>query len=238
LRHFVEAAEAEKRTLVVGQTAERVPAGEAFVTRMEAEKGIANHINRLVLDEVDCDLVRSWVEAGPGRAPDYSLIALDGPYPDELFEDIVDLRQVMNTAPRDDLDMEDMKFTSEHARQWEKSMIASGTERWGLFARHDPTGTLAGYTEVFYNSKLPQTVGQGDTAVRPEHRGHALGKWLKAAMIRRVLEERPEAKDIRTGNADSNDAMLGINHQLGFRPFEASMVWQVPVEKVRAYLDG
>ena len=57
-------------------------------------------------------------------------------------------------------------------------------------------------------------------------------------MLERILRERPEAVDVRTGNADSNDAMLGINHALGFKPYIAQANWQVPVEKVKAYLDG
>jgi mycothiol synthase len=57
-------------------------------------------------------------------------------------------------------------------------------------------------------------------------------------MIQRIFDERPDVEDVRTGNADSNDPMLGINRQLGFKPFVSDYIWQVPVERVRAYLDG
>lgn len=233
-----DVAEVEGRTLLVGGTSDRVAAGEAFARKVGAEPGLANTQNRLILADVDRTLVRRWVEEGPERAPDYSLVAIDGAYPEELLEAITDVHNVMNTAPRDDLEMEDTYLTSEHIREFERSMLASGTERWSLFARHDPTGELVGYTEVYWNPKRPHTVGQGDTAVHPEHRGHALGKWLKAAMLERVLAERvPQgAVDIRTGNADSNDAMLGINYALGFKPHRASTVWQVRLDTVRAYL--
>jgi hypothetical protein len=79
---------------------------------------------------------------------------------------------------------------------------------------------------------------QGNTGVRPEHRGHALGKWLKATMLQRIFDERPQAEEIRTGNADSNDAMLGINRALGFKPHRAHTTWQVTTAQVRKYLDG
>lgn len=231
-----DVAEQEGRTLLMGNTSERVPAGEAFAALVGAERAIAVHVNRLLLADVDRDLVARWAAEGPGRAPDYSLVAVDGGYPDELIEQIADLYDVMNTAPRDDLDMEDMHFTPEHLRQFEKSMLAQGTQGWTLLARHDPTGELVGFTEVFWNPKRPETVGQGNTGVRPEHRGHGLGKWLKAAMLQRILAERPDAVDVRTGNADSNDAMLSINDQLGFQRFEAVAGWQVKLETVRAYL--
>lgn len=71
-----------------------------------------------------------------------------------------------------------------------------------------------------------------------EHRGCGLGKWLKAAMLGRVLRERPEAKEIRTGNADSNAPMLAINHRLGFKPYFAGTKWQVEPELVKLALVG
>ncbi|HEX9774382.1 MAG TPA: GNAT family N-acetyltransferase [Actinomycetota bacterium] len=236
LRIVADVTREERRTLIMSGTSERIPAGDAFARAVGADPGLANHVNRLLLSDLDADLMRRWIKEGPERAAGYRLDPLDGPYPDERIEAIVDMHAVMNTAPRDDLDMEDWNFTVEHARDWEKSMKASGDERWSLFAIEDATGTIAGFTEVLWNPKMPKIVHQLGTGVRPEHRGRALGKWLKAAMIERVLAERPDADQIRTGNADSNDAMLSINDQLGFKRFEASMVWQVPLEKVDAYL--
>ena len=111
-------------------------------------------------------------------------------------------------------------------------------ERWYLAAKHDDTGRLAGWTEVGWVPDTPQTVWQWGTGVRPEHRGHALGKWLKAVMLQRILDERTDVIDIRTTNADSNDAMLGINHALGFRKLFTNLYWQVTVEKAKAYVEA
>jgi GNAT superfamily N-acetyltransferase len=74
------------------------------------------------------------------------------------------------------------------------------------------------------------------TGVFPQYRNKGLGRWLKAAMLERVMRERPEVKVVRTGNADSNAAMLKINHELGFKPYMASAIWQVELDKVREYL--
>ena len=72
----------------------------------------------------------------------------------------------------------------------------------------------------------------------PEHRGHALGKWLKADMTLRVIRDWPEVTHIRTGNADSNDAMLGINHAMGYRPLIATTTWELPVERASAWVEA
>lgn len=228
----------EGRTMAMGWTSERVSAGEAFARRLGAQAASAIHTNRLLLADVDRELISKWVKHGSARAPGYSLVAIDGRYPDDLVEQVAKVYGVMNTAPRDGLDIEDEVHTVEQIRQWEQSREAQGTERWSIFARHDASGELIGLTEIYWNPAEPETMYQGDTGVDPGHRGHALGKWMKSLMIERILAERPHIVDIRTGNADSNDAMLGINNALGFRPYIAQMNWQVPVGRLRAYVDG
>ncbi len=237
LRHVFDAVRADGRTLMCGMTTERVPSGEAFARRIGAEVGQRVHMNRLMIADVDESLVRTWIEEGPVRAPGYSLVTIDGPFPDDIVEHAVRAFDVMNTAPHDDLAVEDSEMTVEQMRDIEKSGLAEGTERWVLFARHDATGELVGLSEVFWNPALPRVVNQGDTGVHPDHRGHALGKWMKAVMLERIMRERPGVDQIRTGNADSNDAMLGINHALGFKPFIASINWQANVETIERYLD-
>ena len=52
---------------------------------------------------------------------------------------------------------------------------------------------------------------------------------MKAVMLDRILRERPLARYIRTGNANTNAQMLGINTQLGFKVAWQSMLWQLPI---------
>lgn len=238
LRCVADLAEAAGRSTVMAVVTDRVPAGEAFAKRIGARVGLSQHINRVVIDEVDREMVRRWIDEGPARAPGYSLVAVDGTYPDDLIADIVDLHKVMNTAPREDLEMDDWEPTPEQARQNEAVNLATGLERWYLAARHDESGRLVGWTEVGWVPETPRTVWQWGTGVRPEHRGHALGKWLKAVMLERIMNERPDVIDVRTGNADSNAAMLGINHALGFKPYQTYVTWQVKVDRVKDYLAG
>jgi len=236
LGDIVAVAGSAGKTLLIGNTSERVPAAAAFCQWAGASPALDAHTNRLVLADVDRPMVRRWIEEGPIRAPGYELIGFDGRCPDDLVEQVVAVLDVMNTAPRDDLEVEDRHFTVDQFREQERMMGAQGNEAWWLFARHLNTGTLVGLTDVSWNPNQPDTVWQGNTGVHPDHRGHALGKWLKAAMLERIFAERPGTVDIRTGNADSNDAMLGINHALGFRPFIANTTWQVDVARLEERL--
>ena len=201
-----------------------------------AEKAMAGHTNQLVLAELDHALLTEW--QSPARSEGFTLDFWTGPPPEADLEALAALTSVAaNTLPRDALDMEDMKITGEQMRQMEASMLASGSERWTLAARQTATGSFAGFTEVYWNPNRPQIVIQGGTGVCPEYRNHGLGRRLKAVMLGKILAERPLVRFVRTGNADSNGPMLRINHALGFKPYLSTTEWQVPTEKVLAYLN-
>lgn len=233
-------AEAEKaeRTLLITGTSDRAPAGAAFMERLGAEPGLAEHINQLAVQDLDRDLVRAWLDRAPERASGFALDFWEGMPPEEQFEALAKLFAVMNSAPRGTLQVEDVDFTVEQFREFERSRLARGLVIWTNVARERTTGRLVGFTEMFWDPVRPWLVNQGGTGVLPEFRNKGLGRWLKAAMLQKLLQERPEVRFVRTGNADSNAAMLSINRQLGFRPYMAEMVWQIPTARVRAYLDA
>jgi GNAT superfamily N-acetyltransferase len=231
-----DVADREIRTLVVAGTSERVPSGESFAVALGASAGLQQHLNRLEIANVDRAQLERWVAQGPVRAAGYEVLAIDGPIPDDLIDAVADLYFVMNDAPRDDIAAEDERTTPAQLRAGEASAAATGRERWMLLARHAASGDLAGLHTVGWNPTQPATVWVGVTGVRPEHRGHALGTWLKAQMTLRIIDQRPGVNDIRTGNADSNDAMLGINRGMGYQPYVAGTVWQIEVEALRKAL--
>jgi len=236
LARVLDRAESLGRSNIIGVTSDRVPAGAAFCEALGASPALEQHINRLTLAQVDRRLVSSWVEEGPGRAAGYSLVGFDGACPEDLVEDLADLLGVMNDAPRGELAIEDHHLTVEELRASERMALAAGYQRWWLLARHDTTGALVGLTDVSWDPRSPEIIHQGNTGVRTEHRGRGLGKWLKATMLQRILDELPAAIDVRTGNADSNAAMLAINNRLGFRPHIAWTNWQANLAELRKRL--
>ena len=226
------------KTRIVGDTFEGADAGPAFAEAIGAIARQANHLNHLPLAEVDRPMLERWVAEAAERSADYELIGWDGPVPEEHVGDWLDLVLVMNTAPRDDLELNDFTFSEEQLRDAERVAAAVGQEDWVSVARHRTTGEWAGFHNVGWDPNQPRYVYVGATGVMPEHRGHALGKWLKAAMTLRVLDERPDVTNIRTGNADSNDAMLGINREMGYRPLLGETTWELPVETAAVWLRG
>lgn len=231
----LDAAQNEGRRLLGFGTGDAVPAGEAFAEQLEAKRGMATHTNQLSVADLDAGLLERWQAAAPNET--FELGFWDGPFPEAELEAIADLVGVMNTAPRDDLEMEDFTVTPAQLRERERYQASIGTTRWVAYARERSSGTLAGYTETSWNPANPRVLWQGDTGVKPTYRGHGLGKWLKAAMLARVLREKPAIAYVRTGNADSNGPMLAINHALGFKPRMAEIWWELGLDKLGAYLE-
>ena len=231
LRALVDAvADQGDDVVLMTQTTDRVPAGSEFARAIGADPGLEMKTNQLDLSKVDRAKVEEWAAIAPEG---YRLARIDDRVPADLVAPYIAASNGMNDAPRGELKMADWKLTEEQIRERESWFKQTGSEWWLLVALHEATGEGAGFTEVTYDPKISHVIWQQGTAVLDPHRGHRLGIWMKAAMLKRILDERPKALFIRTGNANTNAQMLAINTQLGFKPAWSAALWQISIGDAR-----
>lgn len=232
---ILDAAEADGRSVFGGGTVQGHES-EQFLKAIGMEQKLLDRRSRLRLDEIPPGLIERWLADVPTKAPGYSLIEIEKKCQPEYRERFIDVLNAMNDAPREGLDRNDEHVTLEQLDDWERQAEETGGEQSCLVVIHDETGDFAGYTHIAWEPELPQVLWQQGTAVKAAHRGHAIGRWLKAANLAKVMQENPGARFVDTWNAGSNQWMLAINDDLGFRPYIWYTAWQAKIADIKATL--
>lgn len=236
LRRLVEIAEERGKSVVSAGTEEEH--GAAFLRHFGFEMKLAGAENRLDLEEVDWKMVDEWVAYGAERNPDTELVFYENRIPEAEWGSFTEkATALLNTMPFDDLDIGDIVYTPEILKDEYERMDLVKTEHHTYITR-EPDGSISGMTDVQFTPSKPDRILQRFTGVDPAQRGRGLGKWLKASMLGYLRSRYPEARWVITENADSNDAMLGINKKLGFKEYKAGDAYQAKIEALRERLEG
>jgi GNAT superfamily N-acetyltransferase len=203
-----------------GEAVERFATGHGFERKSQA-------INRRQhLRDLDGAAVARLYDEAQAASSSYELVRIAGRTPESRLDAVAEMTAAINDAPIDDLDIEDEVFTAERVRAYEDATIAKGNRFYRLVARHRETGALAGHTIVAVEDERPQVGHQHDTSVLRAHRGHRLGVLLKVGMLRWLAEAEPQVETIDTWNAESNDHMIAVNEQLGYRVLGREVQYQ------------
>ncbi len=237
LAAMIDAAEADGRSVFGGGTIQGHDS-EQFLKAVGMEQKLLDRRSRLRLNEIPEGLLDRWLGEVAVKAPGYSLIEIERKCQPEYRERFIDVLNAMNDAPREGLDRNDEHVTLEQLDDWERQTEEVDGQESCLVVMHDESGDFAGYTHIAWEAELPQVLWQQGTAVKAAHRGHAIGRWLKAANLVKVMQENPEAMFVDTWNAGSNKWMLAINDDLGFRPYIWYTAWQGQVADIKAGLSS
>ncbi|WP_254705865.1 GNAT family N-acetyltransferase [Streptomyces vilmorinianum] len=227
LSAVVAACRTENRRSLVAEIAADGP-GEAFCDRWGFHRALTMNYLILRLDEQDEKEATRLREVAEAEHPGYRLTGWTGTVPDDLADAFAAAKSAMDDMPVGELDYGRVEWDADRVRAMAEVVAARGDTLLTVAAVHED-GTMAGYTEIVLPqgaSTRGQTRGQTgvqtrvqqyDTAVVPAHRGHGLGLWVKAAMLRRLRAEHPGVSEIETDNAEDNVHMIAVNRQLGFR---------------------
>ncbi len=170
-------------------------------------------------------LAEALVE-GEARAEGYELVQFIGQPPEDLAEGLAPLFAAMSTdPPLGAVDWRPEVWDLDRVVRAYEQMLR-GQQLYTTLARHLDSGEIAAFTQLLAPYDKPEVVFQENTLVLGNHRGHALGLWIKAANCALISRERPSSRRVHTWNADENDYMLAINTRLGYRRESIGAAWQ------------
>jgi len=201
-------------------------AARSFAKRHGFELKSKEICRRQYLADLDRDALAARQREALSHATAYELVRRLGRTPDDELAALAAVTEAINDAPTDDLDIEDEVFSADRVRDYETAQLGQGQILHRVVARHRETGELAGHTVVAVSGERPENAEQHDTAVVQAHRGHRLGLLLKADMLDWLAETQPQVTSIETWNAESNDAMIGVNEALGYRVMGRALQFQ------------
>jgi RimJ/RimL family protein N-acetyltransferase len=139
-----------------------------------------------------------------------------GSAPDRLISGYAQVRTAITDAPTDISSLQFPQWTVQRVRQHEADVREQGCESRVVVAVHEPSGTIAGLTELLIRASRPDHAYQQDTAVLPQFRGHGLGRFMKATMMQWLNTDRPEVTRVHTNTDAHNIHMIRVNHQVGY----------------------
>jgi GNAT superfamily N-acetyltransferase len=220
-------------SLIIIQTSEED--GKQFAKRIGAQEASVEGENRLDMTKLNWDMLNDWAKEGPLRSPDSKLEFFED-CPEDIIEDYCLIyTEVMNQAPRDELEVGDMIETPERRRMAEKHN-KTNNRPWLTAITREPNGDISGLTEVFYIPSMDPLIFQDLTGVQEKYRGSGKGKWLKAIMLLEVKKRFSTVNTVVTMNATTNAPMLSINDRLGFKLHKEISAIQMKTEDLEQYL--
>ena len=165
--------------------------------------------------------------AQDAAGPDYRIVAWAGPTPDRWVDDLARLHNRMSVdMPQAGMDVTEENWDAARVRSSDERMEAGGRRLLTVAAEHVPIGELAGFRVLWLPADPSRPVGQEDTLVLAEHRGHRLGMLLKIANLQELARLSPDAAMVYTGNAEENRPMLNVNEAVGFRAIGYEGAWK------------
>ncbi|WP_329578546.1 GNAT family N-acetyltransferase [Kitasatospora sp. NBC_01250] len=218
LRAVLPAVRETGRPTVTGEAMKSGSPGDLWAARFGFRAVNRTAIMMLMVDETEPERWDVPVPAG------YRLAGWVGTAPEELIEAYAAAREAVQDAPMGESSIQIVRWDAERIRREERELADQGAEERVVVAVHEASGEIAGVTGLLTYAYRPDKSYVNDTSVVRAHRGHGLGRALKAAMTRQVLRERPQVRRIVTSNNEDNVHMIAVNEAIGYQVLRR-LIW-------------
>lgn len=220
----LQAARADSRRVVLADSVLTDSPGDHFLRSQGFDVALRLVFVRLQLGTVNADALAADIDA---PHPGYRLTHWQGTVPDDLAQSFADARRAMDDMPSGDIDFGVDIWDVDRVRAVAQAVADRGGLLHTVAVIEETTGAVVGFTELVVPG-IDATDGQHyGTGVLPEHRGHGLARWMKAASIRLAIEQYRDLDGLLADTADVNVAMRSINEALGYVPTHDMLRYQL-----------
>ncbi|MFF2164440.1 GNAT family N-acetyltransferase [Streptomyces sp. NPDC058175] len=219
----VAVARENTRRCVVAQAGAGSP-GEHFLPAHSFRKVLTLRFARLPLADVDTTALAEVIER---PHPGYRLASWQGTVPDDLAQTFAASRRAMDDMPMEDTDHGTTAWDVDRVRAAAKAVEQRGDHLHTVVAIDTSNGSITGFTELVVPGGGTGDAQHYGTGVLPEHRGHGLGRWMKAEAIQQAHGHYPDLGGLLTDTADSNTHMRHISDSLGYVPTHTTLQYQL-----------
>ena len=210
LRHMVPVLREEGRSFVEGWQVTLGGAGELWAHAVGMRPANTVLMQTLAVPGVDRALWNAAVSSG------YRLRRWSGAAPEDLVVSYAAARRAIDDAPSGQLGYRSPVWTVDRVRSTERDFAGRNIGHRVVVAVHEESGEVAGITEIELHPHRPLWAYQRDTAVLAPHRGHGLGRCMKAHMLQWLLADHPQIELIWSTTSANNDHMSRVNLGLGY----------------------
>jgi GNAT superfamily N-acetyltransferase len=182
-----------------------------------------------------------WLSLGEmasGVGSGYRVEYYPGGPPEELYDAYAEAKAAARDSyETSDLELRPSSYDPERLRSSLSTLHARGMRPHIVVGIHEPSGKIAGLTEVVVAAMHPTRADQYDTVVVPAHRGYGLGRALKARMLFELRSAEPRVTEVQTWNAYENEPLLKVNAELGFQPDRQWCEYEADLSELVSRLD-
>lgn len=234
LEQMVEKWSKIGKTIFITETESEL--ANTFNTGIGSKKVMVITESKVQIEELEDNLLKEWIREGKEYNPTTEIKIFNNKIPDKYIEEYAKtFTEVGNDEPRGEQERGDEVFTVEYFRNQEEGAKKTGLKILNCCTIEED-GKISAFTKVKIIPGKERKIDQGLTGVIKRYRGRKLGKWVKATMIEYLMKNYPETKEIITGNADTNEAMLHINNALGFKKDKEVNIYQLTLQEVQKIL--
>ncbi len=190
-------------------------------------------LNRIYRKDMDINFYRSIIEKNKPNGE--FIIKFYDKHPIELLSEFVkfinESHRAINALSHYKIPLKDQ--TEEEIRRY-MNINDDNLHELIMFDKNDE---IAGISEINVDNFGGKRLRQGLTGVAEKYRGRGFGKFLKASLYEKALEENFDFDFIQTDTMPWNKYMYRINEELGFKPYKEGFEFRLTKEFLENYLN-